>query len=112
MDLSNLKTRGVVDGPVHNNHELCPSSDYLFSIDSNYFVCDRPSIVDVYVTTPGDGKQSIILRNNGSDISEYGSMPFDCFFESTLRTGKSEFLHTVLGILMEIGRIKITFEKR
>ena len=111
MDLSNLKTRGVVDGPVHNNHDLCPSSDYLFSIDVNYFVNDRPCIVDVYVTTPGDGQQSIVWRNNGSDISEYGSMPFSCFFESTLRSGKPEFLHTVLGILMEIGRIKITFER-
>lgn len=102
----------IVDGPIYNNHELCPQSDYLFSIDINYFENKEPSILDVYITTYGDGVQSIIFRNSGVDISEYGSMPFDCFYESATKVKDGHYFSRILGVLIEIGRIKITFERR
>lgn len=102
----------IVDGPIYNNHELCPQSDYLFSIDINYFENKEPYILDIYITTAGDGVQSIIFRNSGVDISEYGSMPFDCFFERAKDVYDGHYFSRILGVLIEIGRIKITFEKR
>ena len=112
MNLSDLKTRGVVDGPIHNNHDLCPQSEYLFSIDVNYFDNKEPSILDIYIATYPDKVQTIIFRHSGVDVSEYGSMPFDCFYEMATKVKDGHYFSRILGILIEIGRIKITFKKR
>lgn len=96
---------GIVPGPVHNNFDVCDKSCYVATFeyswrnsDTKQTVCD---LVDLYVITYRDGRQSVLHRTNSKWEGSYGSMPLESFLLST----KFSFNAQALRILLAKGKL-------
>lgn len=92
-----------ISGPIYNNHDVCPASDYVCSFAyefQNEGGAWRTKCYDLYVV--GDGNRQVAIWREDSDHpSSYGAATFECLIQASKI---SELNRLIVTILFEKGK--------
>lgn len=81
-----------IPGPIYNNHDVCPASDYVCSFTNPY----NDIQYDLYVASEGDGRQVVLWREDSEYPHSYGASTFECLIQLSKISNMSAMIITVL----------------
>lgn len=98
-----------IDGPLYDNHDVCPASDYVCSFRYIYTVVEKTGIngslsygedgvieYDLYVVNDGDGRQVVLWREDSEYSHSYGAATFQCLIQARNISQLNDLIITVL----------------
>ena len=81
-----------IPGPIYDNHNVCPTSDYVCSFTNPY----NDIQYDLYVASEGDGRQVVLWREDSEYPHSYGASTFESLVQSSKISNMSAMIITVL----------------
>jgi len=97
-----------IDGPIYDNHNVCPESDYACSFRHTYSVVegsdaygnplygeDRVILYDLYVVNDND-RQVVLWREDSEYSHSYGAATFQCLIQARKISRLNDLIITIL----------------